>query len=66
MNSDKGLLPEIEGDKVIQIGTTVQNMEKKNVVAILILHGLPTDNCIVEACETETDVLLNGLNLFKN
>ena len=67
--SDKGLLPEIEGDKVIQIGTTVQKYgEKECCVKHITTLGTcaPIDNCIVEACETETDVLLNGLNLFKN
>ena len=59
--SDKGLLPDIQGDRVIQIGTTVQKYgEKECCVKHIATLGSCTsiENCIVEECENERDVLL--------
>ena len=55
------LFPEVEGDKVIQIGTTVQKYGEnecfiKHIVTLDTCTSI--DGCIVEECKTEAEVLL--------
>ena len=53
--------PAIEGDKVIQIGTTVQKFGDRDccINHIITLKGCdPIDGCIVESYDNEKDVLL--------
>ena len=54
-------LPDVEGDKVIQIGTTIQKFGEKDCFLkhIITLDGCdPIPGAIVESYKTEKEVLL--------
>lgn len=65
----KKSLPELQGDRVIQIGTTLQRYGEK---VCYKKHITTLDTCspikdtIVEACETEEDVLLKWTQFIQN
>ena len=55
------ILPDVEGDRVIQIGTTVQKYGEPGCYLkhILTLGGCePIEGCIVESFENEEDILI--------
>jgi DNA polymerase elongation subunit (family B) len=59
------ILPELEGDKIIQIGTTVHiygsdNIIYKNIITLNTCDEI--ENATVIACETEHDVILAWKN----
>jgi DNA polymerase elongation subunit (family B) len=63
----KGLFPQIEGDEIIQIGTTVHNYGEKecNYKHIITLGSCePIDGVVVESCDTERELLLKWCQLI--
>jgi len=63
---DKVLIP-LEGDKIIQIGTTVHlygsdKIIYKNIITLDTCDLI--ENCVVESCKTEKDLLIKWKNLM--
>ena len=63
------LFPEVEGDRVIQIGTTVQKYgeEKCFLKHILTLNGCEEiDGCIVESFDSEAELLMRWTEFIRD
>lgn len=63
----KGLFPPIEGDEIIQIGTTVHSYGDKecSYKHIITLGSCdPIENVVVESCETESELLVRWCQLI--
>ena len=63
----RGMFPQLEGDPMIQIGTTVHNYGAKecNFKHIISLGDCdPIDGVVVESCETESELLLKWCDLI--
>ena len=61
------MFPELEGDKVIQIGTAIQRFgETEPFLKHIVTLGScdPINNTEVVSCETEEEVLMTGRNLW--
>ncbi len=62
-------LPELEGDKIIQIGTVILNFgdTKSSIRHLVSLKKCsPVDGSIIESCETEREVIIKWCNFINH
>jgi DNA polymerase delta subunit 1 len=67
-DSWNGIFPQLEGDSIIQVGTTVHNYGEtecsfKHIITLGTCE--PIDGVVVEVCETERELLLKWQKLIK-